>query len=94
MLYCHPYFKFLNAFLLLLLLLLLFCSFGLILLFTIFTKKMNMQEEFFKEQLKVIHESRDADEEKFEMLQQEEREKVKQSNAACATSNAEEYRHR
>lgn len=53
-----------------------------------------MQEEFFKEQLKVIHESRDANEEKFEMLQQEEREKVKQSNAACATSNAEEYRHR
>lgn len=61
-------------------------------LFTLFSNKMNMQEEFFKEQIKVIHESRDANEEKFEMLQQEEREKVKQSNAD--TSNAEEYRHR
>ncbi|XP_048327694.1 protein SUPPRESSOR OF GENE SILENCING 3 isoform X1 [Ziziphus jujuba] len=55
-------------------------------------EEMYMQEKFFKEQIKVIHESRDAKEENFEMLQQEEREKVKQANAD--PSNAEEYRRR
>ncbi len=49
------------------------------------------QEQFFKDQLKIIHESRDAKEETFERLQQEEREKVKQLNAN--SSDAEEYRH-
>lgn len=38
------------------------------------------QEQFFKDQIKIIHESRDAKEESFERLQQEQREKVKQSH--------------
>ncbi|KAF3444205.1 hypothetical protein FNV43_RR13895 [Rhamnella rubrinervis] len=54
-------------------------------------EEMNMQEEFYK-RIKDIRESTGAKEENFEMLQQEEREKVKQSNAD--TSNAEEYRRR
>ncbi|KAF3434992.1 hypothetical protein FNV43_RR22079 [Rhamnella rubrinervis] len=57
-------------------------------------EEMNKQEEFYREQIKAICESRDANEEKFEMLQQKEREKVEQSNAADHTSNAEEYRRR
>lgn len=61
--------------------------------FPLLSNKMYMQEQFFKEQIKGIHESRDATEEKFELLQQEEREKVKkQSNTD--PSNAEEYRRR
>lgn len=46
------------------------------------------QEQFFKEQIKNIHESRKADEENFERLQQEERDKMKYSTAIA--SNAEE----
>ena len=38
---------------------------------------MHAQEEFFKEKIKIIYESRDAKEEGFERMQQEQREKVK-----------------
>ncbi|KAI4336429.1 hypothetical protein L6164_014958 [Bauhinia variegata] len=55
-------------------------------------EEMYMQEQFFKDQIKIIHESRDAKEEDFEKLQQEEREKVKQSRTS--TSNAEERRRK
>lgn len=41
-----------------------------------------MQEEFFKEQIRVIHDSRNAKEEDFERIQQEEREKVKKSSTS------------
>lgn len=41
---------------------------------------MDFQEQFFKEQLEIIHKTRDAKEEEFEKIQQEEREKKKQSN--------------
>ncbi|TYI73762.1 hypothetical protein E1A91_D07G152300v1, partial [Gossypium mustelinum] len=44
------------------------------------------------ERIKFIHEARDEKEESFEKLQQQEREKVKQSNPN--PSNAEEYRRR
>ncbi|KAM5558546.1 protein SUPPRESSOR OF GENE SILENCING 3 [Rosa sericea] len=43
-------------------------------------EEMYEQEQFFKDQIKIIHESRDAKEEGFERLQQEQREKVKQSH--------------
>uniref|UniRef100_A0A5B6YQ63 Uncharacterized protein n=1 Tax=Davidia involucrata TaxID=16924 RepID=A0A5B6YQ63_DAVIN len=49
-------------------------------------EEMDFQEQFFKDQLKIIHEARDAKEDIFEKIQQEEREKVKQSNA--------DHRHR
>lgn len=39
---------------------------------------MDYQEQFFKEQIKVIHEARDAKEDDFEKFQQDKREKVKQ----------------
>ncbi|ESW09828.1 hypothetical protein PHAVU_009G159600 [Phaseolus vulgaris] len=54
-------------------------------------EEMYMQEQFFKDQIKVIHDSRDAKEEDFERMQQEEREKVMQSSTT-AHVNAEEYR--
>lgn len=54
--------------------------------------KLDFQEHFFKEQLKLIHEERVAKEEDFEKLQQEKREKVKKLNAN--TSSKEEYRRR
>lgn len=38
--------------------------------------KMDSQDKFFKESIKQIHEKRDAKEENFEMLQQQERAKV------------------
>lgn len=41
---------------------------------------MDFQEQFFKEQIKVIHDARDAKEDDFEKFQQEKREKVKQSS--------------
>jgi len=44
-------------------------------------EEMDFQEQFFKDQLQVIHKARDAKEDDFEKIQQEEREKVKQSNA-------------
>ncbi|XP_057421757.1 protein SUPPRESSOR OF GENE SILENCING 3 [Lotus japonicus] len=53
-------------------------------------EEMDMQEEFFKEQIRVIHDSRNAKDEDFERMQQEEREKVKQSSAGPL--NAEERR--
>lgn len=54
--------------------------------------KMQMQEQFFKEQIKLLHETRDEKEENFERLQQEEREKMKQTNVG--RSNTDEYRSR
>ncbi|XP_027332836.1 protein SUPPRESSOR OF GENE SILENCING 3 [Abrus precatorius] len=53
-------------------------------------EEMYMQEQFFKDQIKIIHDSRNAKEEDFERLQQEEREKVKQSNTGPL--NTEEWR--
>ncbi|KAA8537033.1 hypothetical protein F0562_029511 [Nyssa sinensis] len=44
-----------------------------------------LEGEFFKDQLKIIHEARDAKEDDFEKVQQEEREKVKLSNANPST---------
>uniref|UniRef100_A0A2P2JI37 Protein SUPPRESSOR OF GENE SILENCING 3 n=2 Tax=Rhizophora mucronata TaxID=61149 RepID=A0A2P2JI37_RHIMU len=55
-------------------------------------EELDFQEQFFKDQMKAIHTEMTAKEENFEKLQQEEREKVKQSNAS--PSNTEEYRHR
>ncbi|KAJ9176031.1 hypothetical protein P3X46_014523 [Hevea brasiliensis] len=55
-------------------------------------EELDFQEQFFKDQLKVIHEARDAKEEDFEHLQQKEREKAKQLSAN--PSNTEEYRRR
>ncbi|XAR72592.1 hypothetical protein NMG60_11019291 [Bertholletia excelsa] len=49
--------------------------------------EMDYQEQFFKEQLKVIDEARDAKEEDFEKIQQEERKKVKQSNSISSTED-------
>ncbi|KAJ0030204.1 hypothetical protein Pint_14645 [Pistacia integerrima] len=42
-------------------------------------EEMDFQEQFFKDQIKIIHGARDLKEEDFEMVQQQEREKVKQS---------------
>lgn len=53
---------------------------------------MDFQEQLFKDQIKIIHEARDAKEENFEKLQQQEREKVKQSIAN--PTNTEDYMHR
>lgn len=55
-------------------------------------EEMQMQEQFFKEQIKLLHETRDEKEENFERLQQEEREKMKQTNVG--RSNTDEYRSR
>ncbi|CAB4278639.1 unnamed protein product [Prunus armeniaca] len=55
-------------------------------------EEMYLQEQFFKDQIKIIHESRDAKEESFERLQQEERDKVKQSYVN--PSNGEEKKYR
>lgn len=44
-------------------------------------QEMDFQEDFFKCQLKNIHDARDAMEDSFERLQQEERQKVKHSKA-------------
>lgn len=55
-------------------------------------EEMDFQDNFFKEQIKVIHEARDAKEEDFEKLQQEEREKINQFNVMVNPSNADEYR--
>ncbi|KAL4295037.1 hypothetical protein HN51_045915 [Arachis hypogaea] len=51
---------------------------------------MYMQENFFKDQIKSIHETRIAKEDDFERMQQEEREKVMQSSTA--PFNAEDRR--
>ncbi|XP_028766128.1 protein SUPPRESSOR OF GENE SILENCING 3 [Neltuma alba] len=55
-------------------------------------EEMNLQEQFFKEQMTVIHESRNAMEEDFERMQQEKREKVKESSTSSI--DAEERRRR
>ncbi|XP_050205639.1 protein SUPPRESSOR OF GENE SILENCING 3 [Mercurialis annua] len=55
-------------------------------------EELDYQEQFFKEQLKIIHEARNAKEEDFEKLQQKEREKANQLGANPA--NTEEYRSR
>ncbi|KAG8642393.1 protein SUPPRESSOR OF GENE SILENCING 3 isoform X2 [Manihot esculenta] len=56
-------------------------------------EELDFQEQFFKDQLKLIHEARDAKEEDFENLQQKERgEKAKQLSSN--PSNSEEYRRR
>lgn len=54
--------------------------------------KMELQEQFFKEQIKLLHATRDEKEDNFERLQQEKREEVKQTNVR--QSNADEYRSR
>ncbi|KAF4359116.1 hypothetical protein F8388_005225 [Cannabis sativa] len=55
------------------------------------TEEMKEQEEFFKEQLKIIQESREEKEENFERIQQEEREKVSKSKAKTSkNAGAEE----
>lgn len=59
-------------------------------------EEMDFQEQFFKDQLKIIHDTRGAKEDDFEKIQQEEREKVKQSytNPALAKDprrRAEEF---
>lgn len=41
---------------------------------------MDHQEQFFKDQIRIIHDSRNEKEEDFERIQQEERQKVKQSS--------------
>lgn len=48
------------------------------------------QEQFFKERISSIHDKRNAMEEDFERMQQEEREKVKKSSTG--PSNADERR--
>ncbi|CAK8568037.1 unnamed protein product [Lathyrus sativus] len=53
-------------------------------------EEMYAQEQFFKEQITSIHDSRNEKEEDFERMQQEEREKVKQSSTSPL--NAEERR--
>ncbi|XVE98548.1 hypothetical protein REPUB_Repub03eG0115400 [Reevesia pubescens] len=56
-------------------------------------EEMDFQEQFFKDQIKGIHLTRDEKEENFEKLQQQQREKfVKQSDPN--PSNTEEYRRR
>lgn len=54
--------------------------------------KMDFQEQFYKEQIRMIQEARDAKEEDFERLQQDEREKAKQSIENA--SNIEDTRQR
>lgn len=53
---------------------------------------MDFQEQLFKDQIRIIHEARDEKEENFEKLQQQEREKVKQSIAN--PKNTEDYKRR
>ncbi|XP_059624505.1 protein SUPPRESSOR OF GENE SILENCING 3-like [Cornus florida] len=53
-------------------------------------EEMDYLEQFFKEQLRVIQDARVAKEDSFERMQQQEREKVKQTN----TSNTSDHRQR
>ncbi|KAH0682831.1 hypothetical protein KY290_021418 [Solanum tuberosum] len=55
-------------------------------------EEMEFQEQFFKDQIKIIHDARTAREDNFEKTQQEQREMVKQSNAN--TSSVEDHRVR
>ncbi|XP_061376109.1 protein SUPPRESSOR OF GENE SILENCING 3 [Gastrolobium bilobum] len=53
-------------------------------------EEMYMQEQFFKDQIRIIHDSRNAKEEDFERVQQTERKKAEQSSTSPL--NAEERR--
>ncbi|TMW97004.1 hypothetical protein EJD97_006393 [Solanum chilense] len=55
-------------------------------------EEMEFQEQFFKDQIKIIHDARTAREDNFEKTQQEQREMVKQSNAN--TASVEDHRVR
>ncbi|PHT47975.1 hypothetical protein CQW23_12183 [Capsicum baccatum] len=55
-------------------------------------EEMEYQEQFFKDQIEIIHNARNAEEDKFEKIQQEQREMIKQSNAN--TSSVEDHRIR
>nr|AHV82104.1 suppressor of gene silencing 3 [Nicotiana benthamiana] len=55
-------------------------------------EEMEYQEQFFKDQIQIIHDARTAEEEKFEKVQQEQREMAQQSNAS--TSSVEDHRVR
>ncbi|KAJ8563155.1 hypothetical protein K7X08_031607 [Anisodus acutangulus] len=55
-------------------------------------EEMEFQEQFFKDQVKIIHDARTAEGDKFEKKQQEQREMVKQSSAN--TSSVEDHRVR
>ncbi|XP_020233536.1 protein SUPPRESSOR OF GENE SILENCING 3 [Cajanus cajan] len=54
-------------------------------------EEMYMQEQFFKDQIRIIHDSRAAKEEDFERMQQEKREKVKQSSEEEGRVKVNEY---
>lgn len=56
---------------------------------------MDSQDRFFKESIKHIHEDRDAKEENFEMLQQQERAKVvEQQQKNINPSSKDDFRKR
>ncbi|PHT36532.1 hypothetical protein CQW23_24232 [Capsicum baccatum] len=55
-------------------------------------EEMESQEQFFKEQINMIYDARTAQEDKFERIQQEQREMVQQSKAN--TSSVEDHRAR
>ncbi|KAF7126605.1 hypothetical protein RHSIM_Rhsim11G0171500 [Rhododendron simsii] len=55
-------------------------------------EEMDFQEQFFKDQLEIIHKTRDAKEDKFEKIQQEEREKKKQSNTHVSAKGDRSHR--
>lgn len=55
-------------------------------------EEMDYQEQFFKEQMKIVHDEINVKEEEFEREQQEKRERVKQSNAANPLSAEEKER--
>ncbi|KAG7011098.1 Protein SUPPRESSOR OF GENE SILENCING 3, partial [Cucurbita argyrosperma subsp. argyrosperma] len=54
-------------------------------------EEMQLQEQFFNDQIKLLHEMRDEKEENFERLQQEEREKMKQTDGSHSNTH---YRSR
>ncbi|KAL6960952.1 Protein SUPPRESSOR [Sarracenia purpurea var. burkii] len=55
-------------------------------------EEMDAQEQFFKERLQFIEEARDEKDNNFEKIQQEEREKVKQSNADLSATEDRNHR--
>ncbi|KAI8559771.1 hypothetical protein RHMOL_Rhmol04G0200000 [Rhododendron molle] len=55
-------------------------------------EEMDFQEQFFKDQLETIHKTRDAKEDEFEKIQQEEREKKKQSNTHVSAKGDSSHR--
>ncbi|XP_014505554.1 protein SUPPRESSOR OF GENE SILENCING 3 [Vigna radiata var. radiata] len=54
-------------------------------------EEMYMQEQFFKEQIRIIQDSRAAKEEEFERMQQEKREKVKPLSSSPLDDRVDEY---